>query len=365
MGLRFAAGRLVFGTEWILKTKSVWPAALLLLATACASRGSLNSDSRPILVIAHRGASGYLPEHTLEAYELAIDQGAHYIEPDLVMTRDGFLIARHENEITQTTDVESKFPRCRTKKQVDGKTIEGCFAEDLSLNEIQTLRAKQRVASRDQSKNGLFKIPTFDEILTLVRKKSEKMGRRIGVYVETKHSSYFRSLGESMEEPLIRSLHAAGFSTVDSPVFIQSFETANLKKLKTMTQLKLVQLIELPGSKPYDFVLSGDRRTYKDLMTPEGLREIRTYASAIGPYKRLIIPEGKDKKLGDPTDLVKNAHAQDLDVHTWTFRNEPEAVHADYQGNAHEEYRAFSRAGVDGVFTDFPDTAIESLGLIR
>ncbi len=320
------------------------------------------------LIIGHRGASGYLPEHTLEAYELAIKQGADFIEPDLVSTKDGALIARHEVNITETTDVADhpEFASRKTKKIIDGIGEEGWFADDFTLAEIRTLRARQRLLFRPQEFNDLFQIPTLEEVIDLARRESKHTGRTIGIYPETKRPSYHQSVGLPLEENLVRILDANGLKGKDSPVIIQSFEVANLKKLNKRTCVRLVQLIDAedialegtvtPNKKPYDFVVSGDPRTYADLLTPQGLAEIRTYADGIGPWKRYIL---------GPSEVIKNAHEVGLFVHAWTFRNENRSLASDYGGNPVEEYLQFYCLGIDGLFSDFPDTAWTSREVIR
>ncbi len=302
------------------------------------------------LVIAHRGASGYRPEHTLAAYELAIDMGADFIEPDLVITRDGVLIARHENDISGTTDVidRPEFRSWRRTKWIDGREVTGWFTEDFTLAVIKTLRARERLELRDQRFNGMFEIPTFQEILDLAR------WRNVGVYPETKLPSYFRSIGLPLEEPMVEALHAAGFQGPDAAVFLQSFETGNLKLLKTMTDLPRIQLLN-EGGQPWDLALAGDHRTYHELATPEGLAEIAVYADGIGPNKRLIVPTGPDGRLLPPTSLVEDAHRAGLLVHPWTFRSDPVFLAPDYEGDAAREVEQFLELGVDGLFCDFPD----------
>ncbi len=315
------------------------------------------------LVIAHRGASGYRPEHTLASYELAIEMGADFIEPDLVITRDGVLIARHENEISETTDVADRpeYAARRTAKQVDGVEVEGWFSEDFTLAEIKTLRARQRLPFRDRSWNGRFEVPTFAEVLDLARRKSAGTGRTIGVYPETKRPTYFRSLGLPLEEPRLADLDAAGFRGRDAAVYIQSFETANLKALRGRTDLPLIQLLD-DGGQPYDFEADGDPRndgvTYHDLATPEGLTGIARYADGIGPNKRLILPTGPDGHLLEPTSLIEDAHRAGLRVHPWTLRSEGPFLAPDYGGDPAREVEQLLALGVDGLFTDFPDLAV-------
>ncbi|MBD2336308.1 glycerophosphodiester phosphodiesterase [Calothrix sp. FACHB-156] len=317
-------------------------------------------NTKPI-IIAHRGASGYRPEHTLAAYELAIDLGADYIEPDLVATKDGILIARHENEISETTDVAShtEFAQRQTTKIIDGESKTGWFTEDFTLAELKTLRAKERipeVRSQNIKYDGLFEIPTLQEIIDLAQAKSIAVNRTIGIYPETKHPTYFQSIGLSLEEPLLKTLAANGYQGANTPVFIQSFEVSNLKYLSTKTDLPLVQLINNTG-KPYDFIVSDDERTYSDLITASSLREIAEYAQAIGIHKNLLVPRDSTGKLLPPTSLAKDAHAASLLVHVWTFRNEDVFLPLDFQGNPKQEYELFFSLGIDGVFSDFPDIA--------
>jgi glycerophosphoryl diester phosphodiesterase len=309
-------------------------------------------DPMPVLIIAHRGASGHRPEHTLAAYELAADLGADFLEPDLVPTRDGALIARHENEISETTDVAERpeFRGRRTTKVIDGREVTGWFTEDFTLAEIKALRARERLASRDHSFDGLFEVPTLDEVLALARRKSAETGRRIGVYPETKHPAYFREIGLALEEPLVMALHRSGYVGRDAPVFLQSFETGNLQALRRMTDLPLIQLLD-DGGAPWDLAAAGDPRTYRDLATPEGLAAIARYADGIGPSKRLVVGEGGAKPL------VEDAHRAGLLVHPWTFRSDPPFLAAEYGGDPGREYARFFALGVDAVFSDFPADA--------
>jgi glycerophosphoryl diester phosphodiesterase len=309
------------------------------------------------IVIAHRGASGYRPEHTLEAYELAIGMGADFIEPDLVSTKDGVLIARHENEISETTDVAERpeFASRRATKRIDGREVTGWFSEDFALAEIKTLWAKERLPFRNQDFNGRFEVPTFQDVLDLARRKSAETGRTIGVYPETKHPTYFRSLGLPLEEPMLAALQATG----STAVYIQSFETGNLKELRKRTDLPLIQLLDVEGQ-PWDLTVAGDRRTYQDLATPEGLAEIAAYADGIGPNKRLVVPVDGEGRLLPPTALVADAHRAGLLVHPWTFRSDDRFLAPEYDGDPEREYAQFFEAGVDGVFSDFPETAVRA-----
>lgn len=311
------------------------------------------------LVIAHRGASAYVPEHTLEAFDLGIAMGADFIEPDLVITRDGILLARHESELSKTTDV-AEHPELagrRTTKRIDGNDVTGWFSEDLTFAEITTLRARERHPFRSHEHDGRFKVPSFDEVLELAMSRSRELGRTIGVYPETKHPSHFRALGLPLEEPLVAALEAKGLRGPLAPVFIQSFETANLQALRRRTDLPLIQLLE-PYGQPWDLALAGDPRTYGDLGTPRGLAAIAGYAAGIGPHKRLIVPAGPDGRLLPPTSLVADAHRAGLAVHAWTFRSEPAFLAPGYGGEPEREYEQFFDLDVDGVFSDFADLAV-------
>ena len=308
-------------------------------------------DKRPI-VIAHRGASGYRPEHTLAAYELAIDLGADYIEPDLVSTREGVLVVRHENEIGGTTDVAAhpEFASRRTTKSIDGYSITGWFTEDFTLPELKTLRARERIPDirpENTRYDGQFTIPTLQEVLDLVDRKSREIGRSIGIYPETKHPSYFDSTGLSLEEPLVELLHANGYGGRKPNVFIQSFESGNLEELKRMTAIPLIQLI------------NDDQH---DLVQPAELQKIKKYVDGVGVSKNLIFPRDVDNHLLPATPLVSDAHQAGLLVHVWTFRNEDAFLPVNLQGNPMAEYALFIGEGIDGVFSDHPDTAVKALG---
>jgi len=351
-------------------------AAMLVLAlsqVAGASGGqeqaAAHGGRRLPLVIGHRGASGYRPEHTIASYTLAIELGADYIEPDLVSTKDHVLVARHENDITGTTDVAShpEFAARRTTKTIDGVVHEGWFTEDFTLAELRTLRAVERLPDlrpANTAFDGLYQIPTFQEVIDLAKR------HRVGIYPETKHPTYFDSIGLSLEEPLLATLRANGLDRPGAKVFIQSFETTNLKELNRKTRLPLVQLIDATGA-PYDLVVAGDPRTYADLVTPAGLAEIATYADGIGPSKDLIVPRDSAGNLLEPTSLVRDAHRAGLVVHPWTFRRENSFLPLDFRqgnpaspeflrapGDLPAELRLFFRLGVDGVFSDNADTAV-------
>jgi glycerophosphoryl diester phosphodiesterase len=321
------------------------------------------------LVIAHRGASADRPEHTLAAYALAIDQGADFIEPDLVPTKDGHLVARHENEIGGTTDAADRpeFAARKTTKIIDGATVTGWFTEDFTLAELKTLRAREglpQLRPANTAFDGKEQIPTFEEIIALVKAQEQRRGRRIGLYPETKHPSYFRALGLPLEERLLGMLNKNGYNTPEHPVFIQSFEVDNLKRLRGRTKLRLVQLIAAAGG-PADGAASG----YAAMLTPDGLAAIARYADAIGAEKSLVIPRTEDGRLGPATRLVADAHKAGLKVHVWTFRPENFFLPTDLRrgdspaqrGDGETEIRAFAAAGIDGLFSDSVPTAKAAL----
>ncbi len=384
----------ISGRHWPqLSLAAVTAVALMAIAPLPANAQRAAQKPHIPILIAHRGASGHMPEHTLQSYALAIELGADFVEPDLVSTKDGVLIARHEPNMINTTDVRNRpeFASYKRVRSVDGVNEEGFFAGDFTLAEIKTLRAIQPAANREQAFNGLFEIPTFDEILQLVRRKTEEEGRQIGVYPETKHPSFHRALGLPLEDKLLASLTRFGFNHRNAPVFIQSFEVSNLKYLRTRTQVKLVQLIDgddvaadgsvtlaAPFDKPFDFALANDPRTFKDLLTPAGLQEIATYADGIGPWKPYLIgarcisvaANGKcadangdgqvneqDRVLNPPTSVVADAHARGLVVHPFTQRNEQARLASDFGGNPVNELVKFYELGVDGFFSDFTETA--------
>jgi glycerophosphoryl diester phosphodiesterase len=333
----------------------------------------VRQDHRDTLIIGHRGASGHRPEHTLAAYETAILQCADYIEPDLVSTKDGVLVARHENEIDGTTDVANRpeFAGRKTTKTIDGRSISGWFTEDFTLAELKTLRAKERIPQTRPANtafDGLYEIPTLDEVLDLARHSRTCDGRPVGVYPETKHPTYFDSIGLSLEEPLVATLAANGLDRASSPVIIQSFETGNLRELSGMTRVDLAQLINCSGA-PYDLVAAGDTRTYADLATPAGLKEIAKYADGVGLCKDVIIPRDAGGNLTTPTNVVGDAHRRGLEVHAWTFRVENNFLPAQFRssavpsepGDLAAEIQVFVDAGIDGLFTDNPAIAVDAL----
>jgi glycerophosphoryl diester phosphodiesterase len=353
-----------------------------------------NGPKKP-LVIGHRGSSGYLPEHTLEGYALAIELGADFIEPDLVATKDGHLIARHEPNIIDTTNVldHPEFASRRRTVALDGAATDGFWVSDFTLAEIKTLGAKQAFSERPQYFNGKFQIPTFDEVIELAKRKGKEVGRVIGVYPETKHPTYHQSIQLPLEQRLLNVLTRHGLNYREAPVFIQSFEQANLKALRKMTRVKLIQLVDAddvnadgslafnaPFDRPFDWTASGNpallARTFGYLVTDAGLNEVAAYADGIGPWKRYIVstlattppgtgPGEAARILAEPNDLIARAHKAGLLVHTWTFRNEQRRLARDYGGDPVQEYLQFYKLGIDGVFSDFPDTAVAARVLHR
>ena len=351
-----------------------------ILAAVLMTESSLAADSRPF-VIAHRGASGYVPEHTLAGYFIAIQQGADYVEPDLVISRDGALLARHENEIGGTTDVAShpEFAARKVTKKIDGESITGWFTEDFTIAELKTLRARERLPELRKANaryDGEFSIPTFDEVLDLVAAADAQRAAnartaglppppRIGVYPETKHPSYFARLGLHFDERMLEALNRHGYSKRNDPICLQSFEVANLKTLRRRTNLPLVQLVA-PTGQPFDFTLAGDKRTYLDLMTDAGLAEIATYADAIGPHKWMVVQFGPEGRKD--TGLARRARAAGLGIHVWTLRAENEFLppelrssgDATAHGDLNAEIRALLDAGITGFFSDQPDLAVRA-----
>jgi len=350
-------------------------------AAADNSGSTAGSTVATPVVIAHRGASGYRPEHTLAAYELAIDMGADFIEPDLVLTKDGVFIARHENalaivdattgvlvEATTNVHVLPEFASRRSTKVVDGKPLTGWFAEDFTLAEIKRLRARERIPRerpQNTSHDDRYEIPTLQEIIDLAKRKSAADRRTIGIYPETKHPSYHASVGLAMEDRLVAVLERNGWNRADAPVYIQSFEVANLRYLSGITRVRLVQLMDSRG-KPWDVEARGDAITYADMATAAGLREIATYAQGVGPSKALVIARDAQGKLLAPTLFVSAAHAVGLVVHPWTFRTENTFLPLDHRkgqgagtrGDGQAEIETFLRTGIDGFFTDQADIGV-------
>lgn len=385
---------------------SLIASATVLALSACGGGGdNLVSSAQSFktlanvqpLVVGHRGASGYLPEHTLESYTRAIELGADFIEPDLVATKDGVLVARHEPNITSTTNVATlpQFAARKTTKKVDGVDETGWFASDFTLAEIKTLGALITDPERPQQFNGLYKIPTFQEIIDLVKARRAATGREIGMYPETKHPTFHRQLGLGLEDRLITALNAANWNSKTAPVLVQSFEPGSLKEMRAKgLSSRMVQLIDgddydlktgkityaAPYDRPYDWAVSGDSRLYSTMVTPAGLAEIKTYADGIGPWKPYIVPikgaldaagnlrdvngDGKvnynDASSQPATTLIDDAHKAGLFVHAYTFRSEQRRLAFDYNKDPKAEYLQFYRLGLDGLFSDFPDTAIEA-----
>jgi len=319
------------------------------------------------LVVGHRGASGYRPEHTLASYELAARMGADFVEPDLVITADGVLVARHEPEIGGTTDVATRpeFAGRRRTVQLDGVAVTGWFTHDFTLAELKTLRAIERIGVARQENtlyDGLFEVPTLQEVLDLRTRLSRELGREIGVFPETKHPTYFRSLGLDLETPLVRALRANRLDRAGAKVFVQSFEAKNLISLRRDYKLR-APLVFLTGATGGPF---GDPKTYAEYLTPAGLRELARWIDGLGPEKNQIIPRTADGTLGTPTSLVANAHAAGLKVIPYTFRAENQFLPAELRvgtdpaayGKAIDEQITFLRTGVDGLFTDQPDIGV-------
>ncbi|MEI6592063.1 MAG: glycerophosphodiester phosphodiesterase [Holophagaceae bacterium] len=371
----------------------------VLLGVTCGGGHELSRlptlDGRAPIVVAHRGASGYLPEETLEAYVKAIELGADVVEMDLISTKDGVLICRHDPNLAISTDVAShpEFASRRKSTQVDGETQTGWFASDFTLAEIKTLGAIATDVERPQQYNGRFRIVTFQEVIDLVKARTTTTGRRISVYPETKNPTYHRDLGLPLEDTLITLIQAAGWNSRSAPIYVQSFEPGSLKYLRAKgLATKLIQLIDAddvdlrtgaltfvaPYDRPYDWTRAGDSRLFSAMVTPAGLAEIKTYADGIGPWKRYVVTlkgaldaggrvvdvsgdglvNEADATLQWPTSLIADAHRAGLYVHPYTFRNESRRLARDYQADPKNEYLAFYALGVDGVFTDFTDTAL-------
>ena len=343
-------------------------AIAILASSAIAGQGDRMKPLSDPIVIGHRGASGERPEHTLASYEVAIDDGADFIEPDLVLTKDNVFVARHENDITGTTDVADhpEFAGRKTTKLIDGESHVGWFTEDFTLAELKTLRAKERLPQLrpdNAAYDGKFEIPTLAEIIALAKKRSKELGRTIGIYPETKHPTYFASIGKPMERQLVAELKKAGWDSADAPVFIQSFEVNNLKLLHSITKVRLIQLMDSTGG-PAD----NAAPSYAAMITPAGLKQVATYAWGIGANKDMV-----DKGEGTPTSLVADAHAAGLRVHVWTFRAEnfflPASLRKGVDPRAHGDVDTAIRrqlaAGIDGFFTDFPLIGVKARAAYR
>jgi glycerophosphoryl diester phosphodiesterase len=346
-------------------------AAMVAMSLPLGASAATASAKHP-LIIGHRGCSAERPEHTLAAYRRAIEQGADFIEPDLVLTKDGVLVCRHENEISGTTDIASRpeFAGRKATKTIDGQSFTGWFTEDLTLAEIKSLRARERLPQlrpANTAFDGQFEIATLDEVFALAK------AAKVGVYPELKHPSYFAKIGLPMEARFAQAVKAAGLNSKSAPIFVQSFETTSLIILRGMINCRQVFLMDSEGA-PADLVAKGDSRTYADLATPEGLKQVAQFADGIGPYKAMILPTDKDGNWTTPTSLVADAHAAGLTLHPYTFRAEnyflPPALRlgdpkaADYMaqpGNMAAEVQRFVSLGIDGLFTDSPGLAVAAI----
>ncbi|GGZ02262.1 glycerophosphodiester phosphodiesterase [Streptomyces nitrosporeus] len=368
------------GRRTLLGAAALGTAALTVTGAAgtahagrgAAGRGHGTYRDLPVpTVIGHRGASGYRPEHTLGAYQLALDMGAHIVEQDLVPTKDGHLVCRHENDITGTTDVADhpEFASRRTTRTVDGTTLTGWFTEDFTLAELKTLRATERIPGNRQENtlyDGRWDVPTFEEVLRWAEKEGRRRGAPVWLYAETKHPTYFRGIGLGLEEPLARLLRRHGRHRADSPLILQSFEPGSMRRLAELVSTPRVVLLSNASSRPWDFVRSGDPRTVADLVTPAGLKWIASFAQGIGPTLDLVIPRDAQGRLTSPTGLVADAHARGLVLHPYTMRNENTFLPADFRrggdpnayGDVFGALKAYFDTGIDGIFSDNPDTAL-------
>ncbi|MEV4012601.1 glycerophosphodiester phosphodiesterase [Nonomuraea angiospora] len=343
-------------------------------AGAAPAAAEATPDRSQVVVIGHRGAAGHRPEHTQGGYELAVAMGADWIEPDLVPTKDHVLVVRHENEISGTTDVSlhPEFAARKTTKVVDGRNVTGWFTEDFTLAELKTLRAVERlpaIRQRNTVYNGYYQVLTFQEVLDLAKRLSRQYGRQVGVFPETKHPTYFRSIGLPLEEPLIETVKRNGLNRPGGPVVVQSFEPSSLKRVAKDLRVPLWQALGTTGQ-PYDLTAAGDPTTYADMMKPEGLAKIAQYAQWIGPDKSSAIPLNPDGSSGTPTTLVSDAHKAGLKIGVYTFRSENQYLPlqlrrgqvATDHGDALAEYRAHLDLGVDAFVTDYPDAAVLARG---
>lgn len=328
------------------------------------------SLQRPV-VIGHRGACGYRPEHTLASYELAVRMGADFIETDIVPTRDGILICRHESELSRSTSALD-FPDLvdqKRRKIIEGVEFAGIFSEDLTFAQIQRLRAREPMDLRSDDYDDQFPIASLEDLLDAFSHWRSNFNPRLGLIIEVKHPTYFESLGLDIGQNLHATLERAGLLGDDSPVVAESFETSILQRLHQRSGLRIIQLLDAPQMAPADRATSEHHCTYADLMTPAGLAAIREYAFAIGPWKRLIVPQRLAGEMGDrgasvrldaPTSLIADAHAAGLQVHSWTFRSEAGFLAEEYAGDPLREYEQFLLLGLDGFISDFPDVAVQA-----
>ncbi|MFJ4921642.1 glycerophosphodiester phosphodiesterase [Streptomyces sp. NPDC088725] len=370
------------GRRTVLGAAVLGSAAVALPATARAASAQAaerpragHGSPRPGLpvptIVGHRGTSGYRPEHTLGSYQLALDMGADVIEQDLVPTKDGHLVCRHENDITGTTDVADhpEFAGRKTTKIVDGVSITGWFSEDFTLAEIKTLRAKERIpANRPHNTlyDGHWEIPTYEEVLRWAEDEGRRRGRPVWLYTETKHPTYFRGIGLGLEERFAKLLRRYGRDRADAPVFLQSFEPDSMRRMARLVDAPRVVLLDAAGTTPWDFKVAGDPRTVDDLVTPKGLAWLASFAQGIGPTLDLIIPRDASGRLTEPTTLVRDAHAEGLLLHPYTMRNENTFLPADFRrgsdpnayGDAFGAFKAYFETGIDGIFTDNADTGL-------
>ncbi|MGN2484523.1 glycerophosphodiester phosphodiesterase [Acinetobacter calcoaceticus] len=336
-----------------------------------------------ILVVGHRGASALRPEHTLASYQKAIDDGADFIEPDLVSTKDGVLVTRHENEIGGTTNVStlSQFADRKITRNIDGKDLTGWFTEDFTLSELQQLKARERIPEfrpANTAYNDLYPVPTLEQVIELAEANYKKTGKIIGLYIETKHPTYFKNHNLAMEDALLKTLAKYKYTRDIAPVYLQSFEVQNLKDLKkeldlhkTLKHAQIIQLYDAKTSQPADFVESGETKTYADLATAQGLKDVAKYANGVGPSKGYIL-NFNDNGSVQTTSFISDAHAAGLKVHPYTFRPEnnflPTPLKCSQDKPAErcptgalKEFEAYFKAGVDGVFTDDPALGREAV----
>ncbi|MEV7729236.1 glycerophosphodiester phosphodiesterase [Streptomyces sp. NPDC087917] len=367
-----AARRTVLGAAVLAAGTAITATAAGSAAAAPGGHGEGGYRDLPVpTVIGHRGASGHRPEHTLGSYQLALDLGADVIEQDLVPTKDGHLVCRHENEIGTTTDVADHpaFAGRRTTKTVDGVAVTGWFTEDFTLAELRTLRAKERIPAvrqRNTLYDGRWAVPTFEEVLRWADRAGRERGRRVWLHVETKHPTYCRGLGLGLEEPLSKLLRRYGRDGRDSATFLQSFEPSSIQRLARLVSAPRVVLLSAANTRPWDFEVAKDPRTVADLVKPEGLAWIAGFAQGIGPTLDLIVPRDAQGRLGTPTTLVRDAHARGLVLHPYTARNENTFLPAEYRkgadpagyGDAFGAFKRYFELGIDGIFTDNPDTGL-------